>query len=506
MARKLRHLVALMAMSLIASGCVFVELVSVDVSGNQLPADSVVLDVAGDGRWVLFKTKAAAQATDTNNDWDVYRRDTRNGTLIRASVTSGGGSGDGSVDDASISDDGRWVAYDSDSTNIVPGDTNGVSDVFLRDIDSATVTRISENSIGVEGNGPSLRPDISADGDVVGFESSATNLVVLDTNGVFDVFAYEHSTGILSLVSRDSSGTLGNARSDMASVSGDGSIVAFRSYATNLVAGDTNGVADIFVKSSAGPIERASVSSGGAQANGESSFPSLASAGNAVAFQTRATNLFGVDADGTVNNVVVRDYTLGATWLASFDETGTQVAGVFASLNSGGYIVSWTGPANNLHVSDVTNGDSQIASTDADGTPIDGRFGVMDDGGDYVAFDTPDVLPGDTNGFEDVYVVAFREPEITTLVPSDFVIGSSTPVTITGSGFQPGLSLPDLGGVLTFTGVSVNAAGTQITATMHVAPGAAEQLRTLWVQNPDGGPGTDSGSLGSCHQCVKLVS
>ena len=509
MAQKLRLLVAALAMSLLASGCVFIELVSVDGFGNQLTADAVVLDIAGDGRWVLYRTQQGVSPTDLNADWDVYRRDTLNDSSVWVSSTDTGGSGNGAATYARISNDGRYVAFDSTSSNLVAGDTNGVSDVFLRDINTLSTTRVSETPGGVEGNGASLRPDISADGSTVAYETAATNLDGADINAFFDVYVHDVATGANTVVSANNAGVVGNARSDMASINGNGSTVAFRSYATNLVAGDTNGVADIFVKQAilAGFIERASITSGGVQANDQSAWPSIASSGSAVAFQTNATNLFGVDADGSVLNVVVRDYGLGITVLASFDENVNQVVGQLASINAIGTEVAWTGPNNRLYVSDITNGNSQIASLDGQGNGVNGRYGFMDDGGSYVAFDTPAVLAGDTNGTtEDVYVVGFREPEITSISPDVVAPGDVVAVTITGSDFESGLTVSEAAGVLTFSSISVNPDGTQITATMTVDPAAAERLRTVNVSNPDGGPGLFSGSSGQCKQCVSITN
>jgi Tol biopolymer transport system component len=146
------------------------------------------------------------------------------------------------------------VAFDSTASNLVPGDANGRFDVFVHDRVTGTTTHVSVGSDGTQGNGDSLRPFISADGRYVAFDSTASNLVAGDTNGVQDIFVHDRVTGTTTHVSVASDGTQGNDDSVGPSLSGDGRFVAFLSWASNLVPGDTNGAVDVFVAEWRGPV------------------------------------------------------------------------------------------------------------------------------------------------------------------------------------------------------------------------------------------------------------
>jgi hypothetical protein len=162
-------------------------------------------------------------------------------------VGSSGNEGNGNSLRAAISADGRYVAFMSWASNLVPGDTNGSADVFVHDLQTGATTRLSVDSDGNQGNGDSWNPAISADGRYVAFQSWASNLVPGDTNGSADVFVHDLQTGATTRLSVDSSGNEGNDESYDPAVSADGRYVAFESLASNLVPGDTNDEWDIFV-------------------------------------------------------------------------------------------------------------------------------------------------------------------------------------------------------------------------------------------------------------------
>ena len=168
----------------------------------------------------------------------------------RVSVHSLGAEGNDHSIYPSVSADGRYVAFHSLATNLVPGDTNGVQDVFVRDRQSGTTERVSVDSLGAQGNSLSEFPSISADGRYVAFHSWASNLVPGDTNGWGDVFVRDCQSGTTERVSVDSLGAEGNYTSGFSrpSISPDGCCVAFESAASNLVTGDTNGEEDVFVR------------------------------------------------------------------------------------------------------------------------------------------------------------------------------------------------------------------------------------------------------------------
>ena len=204
------------------------------------------------------------------------------GDITRVSVDSSGAEANGGSTKPAISDDGRFVAFESGASNLVSGDTNNADDIFVHDRQTGTTTRVSIDSSGAEANGSSSSPAISADGRYVAFYSDATNLINGDTNGCGDIFVNDRQTGQTTRVSVSSSGVEENAPPPddylILSISGDGRYVAFYSDATNLVSGDTNGAADIFVHDlQTGTTMRASVASDGSEANAGSSEPSGAS-------------------------------------------------------------------------------------------------------------------------------------------------------------------------------------------------------------------------------------
>src|SRR2546430_2734284 len=169
----------------------------------------------------------------------------------RVSVDSHGAQGIGESDGDSISADGRFVTFDSTASNLVGGDTNGVGDVFVRDRKTGKTKRVSVNSHRAQANGESFAASISADGRFVAFLSSGSNLVGGDANGAGDGFVRDRKAGKTRRVSVDSHGAQGNAASFPPSISADGRFVAFTSLANNLVAGDTNSASDIFAR---GPL------------------------------------------------------------------------------------------------------------------------------------------------------------------------------------------------------------------------------------------------------------
>ena len=212
--------------------------------------------------------------------------------ITRISTNAAGEQADIDSGTPVFSPDGSKIAFVSWATNLVAGDTNGVYDVFVKDLTTGAVTQISVDAAGVQGNSRSFDPVFSPDGSKILFYSEASNLVAGDTNGVPDIFVKDLVTGAVTRVSVDAGGAQGNDVSREAVFSPDGSKVAFRSEASNLVPGDTNGVDDIFVKDLAtGAITRVSVDAGGAQGNAGpynygSSAPVFSPDGNKIAFHS----------------------------------------------------------------------------------------------------------------------------------------------------------------------------------------------------------------------------
>jgi Tol biopolymer transport system component/carbonic anhydrase/acetyltransferase-like protein (isoleucine patch superfamily) len=332
---------------------------SVSSSGTQANGASRDAAISADGRYVTFLSSATNLVSgDTNSVDDCFRHDVQTGTTIRVNVTQGGAQATGGgCSYPSISASGSRIAFAGYGPNLVPGDTNSAPDAFVRDVDAGTTTRVSVSTSGTQANGQSFAPRMSADGTKVMFSSLASNLVSGDTNSARDVFVRDLAGNTTTRVSTTSGGAQGNGESsEFMSWSADNQFVAFRSDATNLVAGDTNGKSDVFVKNlSTGAIVRASAQSG-VQGNGRSHYPSLSGDGRYVAFYSDSSNLAADDTNGS-SDVFVKDLVADTLTLVSRSETavGNGDSTVMAcSLSQDGSRVAIQTSATNLYPGDAS--------------------------------------------------------------------------------------------------------------------------------------------------------
>lgn len=281
------------------------------------------------------------------------------GAIARVSVGPGGAQANGASAAPGMtwhyvaqSADGRVVAFASEATNLVAGDGTAFPDVFVHDRATGETTRVSVASDGTPSNATSYDPSISADGRVVAFWSWGNDLVAGDTNGYPDVFVHDRATGETARVSVSTGGAQGDGGSSYPVLSATGRYVAFVSSATNLVAADGNGARDVFVHDRvAGTTVRASVGAGGAEGNAavRSDRPAISGDGSRVSFVSDATNLAPQDTNG-VADVFVRDLVAGTTVRASVSSAGAQGDGVAlaTALSSSGRYVAFTSWAANL--------------------------------------------------------------------------------------------------------------------------------------------------------------
>ena len=216
------------------------------------------------GRYVTFVSRAPNLGTGRTTVSETWLHDMEGGATELISRAADGGLSDrDSAALASVSADGRFVAFSSMATNLVTGDTNDYADIFLRDRATATTRRVSVRPDGVQADRNSNgEPMITADGRFVAFSSIATTLVVGDTNGTSDAFVWERATGALTRVSMSASGDQGSADSYGPTVSANGRLVTFSSDAGNLVPDDTNGFGDVFIRALAAPNTDPTVSTG----------------------------------------------------------------------------------------------------------------------------------------------------------------------------------------------------------------------------------------------------
>jgi Tol biopolymer transport system component len=319
-------------------------LVSVDSAGNQLGGQQTA--ISADGRFVVFGSNG------------LFVHDRQTGETSQVNVASDGTQGNGTSQFPAISADGRFVAFASNATNLVPGDTNGVPDIFVHDRQTGATTRVSVDSAGNQGNSNSEIPSISADGRFVVFDSFATNLV---PGGTVDlqIFLHDRASGHTEQVSVDSAGSQPNLFSgELASISADGRFVAFESFASNLVAGDTNGNPDVFVRDRlTGQVERVSVDSAGNQGNSYSFQPAISANGRFVAFYSVATNLVASGPTNGQAQVYVHDRTTHRTELVSVNSIGVQGNnGSFApAISADGQFVAFYSSASNFVSGDTNN-------------------------------------------------------------------------------------------------------------------------------------------------------
>jgi Tol biopolymer transport system component len=249
--------------------------------------------ISADGRYVAFYSYASSLVPDdTNGDTDIFVHEIQTGITSLISVSTAGTQANIGSFDPSISADGQVVAFTSEASNLVPGDGNGLPDVFVRDIQTGITSRVSVSTAGTEGSFPDFNPAISGNGRYVAFESESFNLVSGDTNNEIDIFVHDTQTGITSRVSVSTAGTQANGGSFHPAFSGDGRYVAFHSYASSLVPGDGNDATDIFVRGiQTGITSRVSVSAAGTEGNGFSATPAVSADGRYVVFESDSDNL-----------------------------------------------------------------------------------------------------------------------------------------------------------------------------------------------------------------------
>jgi hypothetical protein len=257
--------------------------------------------------------------------WNVYLYDVASGTETLVSRSSTGVIGNNDSQEAALSADGRFVTFTSYANNLVPGDTNGKVDVFLRDIESGTTTRVSLGPNGAQPNDDALRPSISADSRFIAYNSRATNLVAGDSNPALKVFIWDRTTGQTTRLLAPG-GLEPDGDSYIAKLSADGHYVAFSSKATNLVPDDTNNHEDAFVwDRTQNQITRVDVSSSGAQCAGTSySEETITADGRTVSFTSNdAVTLDGAQMNLTLeDDAYLRDLESGKTMRILVGEDG----------------------------------------------------------------------------------------------------------------------------------------------------------------------------------------
>jgi hypothetical protein len=466
-------------------GCV-TELVSVGPGGVQanglssIPARGV--SISADGRWVGFTSSASNLVPQDNNGWaDAFIRDRVLGINYRVSVSSSGEEGNSLSSGTMLSADSRYACFVTGSSNLVPGDTNGKLDCFVHDLWTGTTERVSVSSSGEQGNENSSDVRISADGRFVAIWSNATNLVPNDTNGEPDVFLHDRQIGTTVRVNVSSSGEEANGATYEPSISGDGRFVTFASFADNLVPGDTNGFADIFVHDSlTGATTRVSVTSTGGQAIWGGRFPAISADGRFVAFESASPDLVPGDTNNKTD-IFVHDRLTGQTTRVSVGPGGVQAnnSSTRPCISADGCFVAFQTPATNLILGGSSGTEIFVHDRKSALTTLVSQStgGIHGNGPSYNATISPDgkvvgfysqatnLIVGITTGPQDVFVrdcggatsprvYCAAKPNSLGCTPSIAFTGS--PSASAGGGFQisaanvlsqkPGLLAYGLGG------------------------------------------------------------
>jgi len=397
--------------------------VDIDASGGNPSVASIgnlpVSDTSQDGRFVVFLAFATdlVSPSTTTGRGHVYVRDRLTNTTELISKSAAGVEADASAGRGRISEDGRYVVFESRAANLVSGDVNGQSDVFVRDRILNTVSLVSSTSAGIQGNGASFMPDVSADGNYVVWNSRSTNLVSSPTapgGTIGAIYLKDLSSGQITLISQNSSGIIGNGdvsypqiscegrfitfissannltssdtynpsngkwrtyivdrmktldpqyirgsangSNGAASVSCNGNYISFASTSTDLVAGDTNGKADVFLYDRIrDSVKRVSLSGSSTQSNGDTNADinilstSVSNDGKYVVFESAATNLVSSDTNAKID-IFVRNTQANTTEIVSRDATGALSNGTSTTpfISSDGKYIYYYSSATNL--------------------------------------------------------------------------------------------------------------------------------------------------------------
>lgn len=397
-------------------------------SGGTLPGDSRAPAISADGAWVVFESDASDLVPDdTNGVCDIFRVSRLGGALERVSVSMDGAQADGPSFGATVSGDGGRVAFASDATNLVPQDTNGCTDVFVRAYPQGSVFRASVGPRRLQASGPSSAPHLADNGKWLVFASTAMNLTADDTNGVADIFRYELRSAAVERVSLASTGAQGQAASREPQISGNGTWIAFTTEADDLALHDANGKADALVNAlPEGRTWCVSLTAADAKPAGGAA-PSLSHTGRRIAFVSESPDIVAADRNA-VADVFVRYMDEKRTVRISCSPAGDDADGPSGEprISADGQFVVFSSLAGNLAPGDA-NGVRDVFLCDLQtlrltrisvapgGDPADGASSAPDISADgrFVVYQSAatNLTPGDTNGRIDIFVYDVQRGE-----------------------------------------------------------------------------------------------
>ncbi len=432
------------------------ERVSITSAGSEGNRVSRIPSINTDGQIIVFASEATNLVDgDINGVQDIFLHDWLTGTTERVSLNGQGQEADGASDWPEISADGLSVVFTSTATNLVDGDTNGVEDVFVVDLQSGAVELVSHSATGDQANEPSSQPVISGDGRFVVFVSAAANLVSGAATGLDEIYLYDRAVGSLEWVSAPLSGSVNDEVSGEPAISADGNWVAFSSASSQLVPGDTLGRRDIFLWNRASTaIERVSVTQIGDEAEGSSYAPALNADGRFIVFWSHAPNLDLGDTN-YMGDIFLRDRLNGTLQRVNLSTTGEQALGGPSNepaISADGRFIVFRSYATNLVPND-TNISPDIFVRDLQGTTtrasVDSNAGesngsnyspaISADGAAIAFYSEADNLVmeplEDLNGTGDVF--AHGEPPIAEPTETPTTVPTDTPTAVPSETVTP---------------------------------------------------------------------
>lgn len=512
--RRARWAAVLAITAVFATGCAYARQVSQPDATAQNGTYGRVA-VSADGRFVAY---ASERERTSPSGFGVHVLDASLNTRELVSVSSAEEPAEDWSGEPAISADGRYVAFESDADNLVPNDGNGSTDIFVRDRVAGTTTRVSTDASGTEADDNSYNPSISADGRYVAFTTDSDSLRPDDANGASDVYVKDRQTGAVILASISGVGQTDFGAWDGV-ISGNGRYVAFTTD-TPLVAADENWDDDVYIRNivanTTAWVSRPKV---GNPEGGGGESPSISSDGRVVAFSSSSADLDNAPADANGSDVFVRDLNAGVTTRVSVAPGGGLLPAPSFNpvISADGTRVAFTSQANasgtdtnggitDLYVRDLVRARTALVSTDPgleqtssgvfSGTISgDGRYGLWSSPGKYHA--------DDKNAVADVYFRFVDVPHITSITPSTVARGASINITITGDTFLTSAQSFAVDGlaVSNVAVVSDNTITAKVTAAANLAPGTYP----LFVTNLGTGPGPNSGATDRCDGCIRVT-
>lgn len=345
--------------------------------------------------------------------------------ITRESVTSSQGQASAGAAAPSASRSGRFVVFTSTASNLPGGSVGAYPLVYLHDHQTGGTYLCGSGAGGAAPNSTCSHPSVSDDGRFVVFSSEATNLTFNDSNGSSDVFLFDRLTGLTSCLSRTSGGLLGNGPSHSPVISADGTTVAFECYAPNITLSSWGQI--VVAESSGGQILLASSTPLGAPGNLYSYDPSISGDGRYVAFSSSSSDLLPGDSNGVLD-VFVRDVMSSATWSPTMDPNwviGNSYS-QHGSITDDGRYVAFDSTASNFVLGDVNSASdvfvydsvTRLYTMVSSGPGYSGASKIAADGS-TVAFSTLNPIdPNDVNAKVDVYAANLTLNTVTRLVPT----------------------------------------------------------------------------------------